>query len=47
MVVVVQLKGKLLIGNAGAGGVMVAFIVAFAFCYGCDSIVVCTRVLNF
>ena len=47
MVVVVQLKGMLSIGNTGAGRVTVASIVAFGFCYGCDSIAICTSVLNF
>jgi len=47
MVVVVQLKGMLSIGNTGAGRVTVTSIVAFGFCYGCDSIAICTSVLNF
>jgi len=36
VVVVVQWKGKLLVGIAGGGGgVMVIFAAAFGFCYSC------------
>jgi len=37
----------LLIGEAGAGGVMVIFVAAVGCCYSCDTIAASTRVLGF
>jgi len=46
MVVVVQVRGKLSTGEAGAGG-HGHFVAAIGLCYGCGSVALSTRVLIF